>query len=72
MKATFKFNLPEEQWEYDATRQGPDLVHAITDFQNEIRNHFKYKKFPHWDSKTVEEIQQVLMGYLNNHSITDL
>ena len=72
MKAIFEFNIPEDQWEFDAARQGPDMVHAISEFQRMLRDNLKYAQDSTLDKKTLEHVQKTLRQCLDDNNIADL
>jgi hypothetical protein len=41
---TMRFKLPEEKWEFLLANKAHEFYQALTEIQNEIRNHRKYEK----------------------------
>ena len=46
MKAIIQFNLPEEEQEYKRCNSATDLCSFIWDFQNYLREQWKYREAP--------------------------
>ena len=43
MKATLTFNLPDEQYEYEAANKGAKLLYIITEMDQHLRSILKYE-----------------------------
>jgi hypothetical protein len=71
MKATLEFDLPEEQSEFDLCCDATKLSIVISELNNELRNHLKYEAHPEWDTKTVDEIQQILFDLKQDYDIRE-
>ena len=57
MKATLTFNLPEEQYEYDAANKGAKALYVITEMDQHLRSILKYEE-GHSDA-TYEMVQSI-------------
>ena len=57
MKATLTFNLPEEQYEYDAANKGVKALAIINELDEHLRSILKYEE-GHSDA-TYEMVQRI-------------
>jgi len=66
MKATLKFDLPEEENEFNAALKGKKLAIAVWEFDSYLRNKVKYE-----DRNEFQEVRDKLWECLADNSITD-
>lgn len=68
MKATFEFNLPEEQEEYNIALQAAHLARVIDELDSLLRNKIKYTpELQHQErTDTYQEIREALWELRNN------
>jgi hypothetical protein len=71
MKATLKFNLPEEQEEFLMAQQGRDYYLIISDLFSEIRSRLKYDagEFESLDGATLEVVRDWLVENMKDHNL---
>ena len=69
MKATFEFNLPEDQREYEVMNQASKMQSFLWDFSQQLRSWYKY----HHDFKdaddALDKIRDEFYRLLNNHEV---
>lgn len=69
MKATFEFNLPEDQREYEVMNQASKMQSFLWDFSQQLRSWYKY----HHDFKdandALNQIRDEFYRLLNNHEV---
>lgn len=66
MKATLKFNLPEEKSEFDIAVNSMGWALAIWDLDNFLRENIKYKEA----GKDYEDIREKLHNILDDHILS--
>lgn len=68
-KATFSFNLPDEQNEYEVMSQAPHMQRMLWDFSQQLRSWQKY----HHDFKdandALDKIREEFYRLINEHNI---
>lgn len=69
MKAILEFNLPEEQAEHYCAIKGADMLNVLWELRSELRSMLKYGDLPEQQHEIVEQIQEMLIHYLNNNEI---
>ena len=71
MEATLKFNLPEEQPEFDNAVNGWKWSVAIWEFDQHLRSQIKYNdKLSECECDTYEEIRDKLWEILKNKDLS--
>lgn len=69
MKATFEFNLPEDQHEYEVMNQASKMQSFLWDFSQQLRSWYKY----HHDFKdandALNQIRDEFYRLLNDHEV---
>jgi len=71
-KAILKFNLPEEQEDFDLTMKAQDLRSAICMFRDFLRTHVKYGAREDLNTDTVEKVREELFRLLDEYNVTNL
>jgi hypothetical protein len=69
MKATLKFNLPEDQAEFDFAVQGSKMYSALWDISQELRAIWKYEELTDEEFKIVEKIRNKFYEILDENQI---
>lgn len=69
MKALLKFNLPDDQHEFDLAVQSLNMYSALWDISQELRTITKYEELDEVQGDLVERIIKVFYEILDNHSI---
>ena len=69
MKATLKFNLPEDQAEFDFAVQGSNMYSALWDISQELRTLWKYEELTDEEFKIVEKIRNKFYEILDENQI---
>ena len=70
MKATLKFNLPEDQAEFDFAVQGSKMYSALWDISQELRAIWKHEELSDEEFKMVERIRNKFFEILDDSQIT--
>lgn len=70
MKATLKFNLPEDQAEFDFAVQGSKMYSALWDISQDLRTLWKYEELSDEEFKMVERIRNKFFEILEDNQIT--
>lgn len=69
MKATFEFDLPEDQHEYEVMSQASKMQSFLWDFSQQLRSWYKY----HHDFKdandALDKIRDEFYRLLNDHNV---
>lgn len=60
MRATFAFQLPEEQADYDAARLGPAALTLLAQIDARLRSIVKYEGGSVGEVRLAEEIRQMI------------
>ena len=66
MKATLKFNLPEDREEFEQAVRASDIHAALWDFKQKLRGHIKYEEHSHEVYEMLDKVRDEL-----NQSLTD-
>ena len=69
MKAVLKFNLPEDQAEFDFAVQGSKMYSALWDISQELRTLWKYEELSEEEWKIVERIRDNFYDILQRNNI---
>ena len=69
MKATLKFNLPEDQAEFDFAVQGSKMYSALWDISQELRTLWKYEELSDEEFKMVERTRNKFYEILDENQI---
>lgn len=69
MKATFTYNLPDEQNDYDAARQGMSIYCLLQDYDNWLRGEVKYASPTLEREAILEEVRDKLHSLLEEEGI---
>ena len=69
MKATFIFSLPEEQEEYEITRQASSMHCALWKLSQDIRSKLKYAELSEEEHKLWEEFRTMFYDALNEYDV---
>jgi len=69
MKATLKFNLPEDQAEFDFAVQGSNMYSALWDISQELRTLWKYEELKQEEWDMVERIRNKFYEILDENQI---
>ncbi len=69
MKAILSFNLPDEQADYDAARQGMSLFLLLQEFDNWLRSELKYAMLPPERESALTAVRQKLYELLDDEGI---
>jgi hypothetical protein len=70
MKATLSFDLPDEQGDYDAARQGMSLFLLLQEFDNWLRAELKYATPPPERESALTAVRDKLYELLSEESIS--
>jgi hypothetical protein len=70
MKAILKFNLPEENEEFEMASQASKLYYAVSEFDNFLRNKIKHSDLTDEQYNVYESVRQELWNNLNNENIS--
>lgn len=69
MKATLKFNLPEDQADFDFAIQGSNMYSALWDISQELRTLYKYEELDEKEWAMVERIRDKFYEILDQNQI---
>ena len=69
MKAVLKFNLPEDQAEFDFATQGGKMYSALHELSQELRTLWKYEELNEQEWDMVERIRNKFYEILDDHQI---
>jgi hypothetical protein len=71
MKATLKFNLPEEQEEFNYALNGSDYYSFIWDFKQHLRSQTKHPKDGISEDyvQAMIDVQRAFFAHLDDHKI---
>jgi len=70
MKAILKFDLPEEEYEFNRAVQSKNLIGAMFDIEQQLRSWYKYgHEFKNAD-EAVREIRDYFYQIVNDYNIT--
>ena len=65
MKATLEFNLPEEEAEFNHSKNGSKFASAIRELDNHLRGKIKHGALSDKELAIYEEIRQLIYGELD-------
>jgi hypothetical protein len=70
MKATLKFNLPEDDFEYKLCNQASDMWSALMEFKEYMRDELKYNdNLIQSEFERLEVVQTKFFEIINNNNI---
>lgn len=69
MKATLKFNLPEDKHEWDNAVQADAMFASLWDFQQELRRLWKYEELSEEQFAMVERIRDSFHSILDDNNV---
>ena len=69
MKATLKFNLPDDQFEFDNAVKSNKMWHALTEIKDELRRIWKYEDLKENEFEMVERIREKFFEILQENEI---
>lgn len=69
MEGILKFNLPEEQSEFNLAIKGVDYSSVLHEFDQYLRNKLKYEDLPDDKHDTYQEIRDKLYEIVNEYKI---
>jgi hypothetical protein len=69
MRATLKYDLPEERLEFDDAFRGSEYKAALHDLDGDLRAALKHSAFPEWELSTVEAIREKLWQHINDRNL---
>jgi hypothetical protein len=69
MKATFEFNLPEDQHEYDVMNQSSKVQSFLWDFSQQLRSWYKYHNDFKDANDALDKIREEFHRLLNEHQV---
>ena len=69
MKATLKFNLPEEREEFELACNAVNYSIVLSDIDNYLRSKIKHADLTDEQYKVYEEIREQLWNYINENEI---
>ncbi len=74
MKATLRFDLPDDSYEYDLAQRGGKAVDVLRELSNYMRTELKYNSDAHSSDTlaTYEEVRTKLYELANEMQISDL
>jgi nitroimidazol reductase NimA-like FMN-containing flavoprotein (pyridoxamine 5'-phosphate oxidase superfamily) len=69
MKATLKYNLPDDQFEFDNAVKSNKMWHALTEIKDELRTIWKYEELKENQFEMVERIREKFFEILQENEI---
>ncbi len=69
MKATFEFNLPEDQHEYEIMLQATKSHSFLWDFSQQLRSWYKYHNDFKDANDALDKIREEFHRLLNEHQV---
>ena len=69
MKATLKYNLPEDEFEFNNAVKSTKMYFALTEIKEEIRSVLKYGELRDEQYKFIEEFNEKFHEILNDNEI---
>ena len=69
MKATFEFNLPEDQREYEVMGQASKAQAFLWEFSQQLRSWYKYGHHFKDADDAVDKIREEFYRLLNEHDV---
>ena len=69
MKATLKYNLPDEQFEFESAVKSMKMFFALTEIKDELRAIWKYEELKENQFEMVERIREKFFEILQENEI---
>ena len=69
MKATLKYNLPDDQFEFDNAVKSTKMFFALTEIKDELRSIWKYEELKENQFEMVERIREKFFEILQENEI---
>jgi len=69
MKATLKYNLPDDQFEFDSAVKSNKMFFALTEIKDELRSIWKYEELKENQFEMVERIREKFFEILQENEI---
>jgi hypothetical protein len=69
MEAILKFQLPEDQQEFDMAVKASDIHAALWDFKQKLRGHIKYEEHPAEVHEMLYKVREELNQSLTDYSV---
>ena len=69
MKATLKYNLPDDEFEFNCAVKSMKMYFALTEIKEEIRSVLKYGELRDEQYKFIEEFNEKFHEILNDNEI---
>jgi hypothetical protein len=69
MKATLKYNLPDDQFEFDSAVKSMKMFFALTEIKDELRSIWKYEELKENQFEMVERIREKFFEILQENEI---
>jgi hypothetical protein len=67
MKATLKFDLPEDAAHFGAAIKGPDYAQALWDLDQELR---KLEKWTNTETLTIEQVRDMVGNFMSDNNVS--
>lgn len=69
MKATLKYNLPDDQFEFDCASKSTKMYFALTEIKEELRSFIKYKTLKENQYEIIDEFNEKFHEILADNEI---
>jgi hypothetical protein len=69
MKATLKYNLPDDQFEFESAVKSMKMFFALTEIKDELRSIWKYEELKENQFEMVERIREKFFEILQENEI---
>ena len=69
MKATLKYNLPDDQFEFESAVKSTKMFFALTEIKDELRSIWKYEELKENQFEMVERIREKFFEILQENEI---
>ena len=69
MDATLKYNLPEDQFEFESAVKSMKMFFALTEIKDELRSIWKYEELKENQFEMVERIREKFFEILTENEI---
>jgi hypothetical protein len=69
MKATLKYNLPDDQFEFESAVKSTKMFFALTEIKDELRRIWKYEELKENQFEMVERIREKFFEILTENEI---
>jgi len=69
MKATLKYNLPDDQFEFESAVKSMKMFFALTEIKDELRSIWKYEELKENQFEMVERIREKFFEILTENEI---